>query len=313
MSNWKILLTDGLEENGKSILAAEGQVDDKKNISADELLKVIGEYDAIIVRGRTKVTREVFAAASKLKVVGRSGVGVDNIDLQSAKEHKVTVVNAPIATTRAVAELVMGMIFALARELPRADQSMKQNQWLKKEFEGIELNGKTLGIVGIGRIGSSVAKMASSLGMKVLAYDPDLSPEAIQSAGGEVSNLDELMKKSDFITIHTPLTDSTRNLINADKLVKMKDGVRIICAARGNIIDETALLSALNSGKVAGAALDVFSVEPPQDSQLAKHPRVIATPHIGGQTVEAQIRAANDISNEVLAALRDAPLHWKVA
>jgi D-3-phosphoglycerate dehydrogenase len=313
MSNWKILLTDGLEENGKSILAAESQVDDKKNISADELLKVIGEYDAIIVRGRTKVTGEVFAAAPKLKVVGRSGVGVDNIDLQSAKEHKVTVVNAPIATTRAVAELVMGMIFALARELPRADQSMKQNQWLKKEFEGIELNGKTLGIVGIGRIGSSVAKMASSLGMKILAYDPVLSPEAIQSAGGEVSDLDELLNKSDFITIHTPLTDSTRKLINADKLAKMKDGVRIICAARGNIIDETALLSALNSGKVAGAALDVFSVEPPQDGQLAKHPRVIATPHIGGQTVEAQIRAANDISNEVLAALRDAPLHWKVA
>jgi D-3-phosphoglycerate dehydrogenase len=313
MSNWKILLTDGLEENGKSILAAESQVDDKKNISADELLKVIGEYDAIIVRGRTKVTGEVFAAAPKLKVVGRSGVGVDNIDLQSAKKHKVTVVNAPIATTRAVAELVMGMIFALARELPRADQSMKQNQWLKKEFEGIELNGKTLGIVGIGRIGSSVAKMASSLGMKILAYDPVLSPEAIQSAGGEVSDLDELLNKSDFITIHTPLTDSTRKLINADKLAKMKDGVRIICAARGNIIDETALLSALNSGKVAGAALDVFSVEPPQDGQLAKHPRVIATPHIGGQTVEAQIRAANDISNEVLAALRDAPLHWKVA
>jgi D-3-phosphoglycerate dehydrogenase len=313
MSNWKILLTDGLEENGKSILAAESQVDDKKNISADELLKVIGEYDAIIVRGRTKVTGEVFAAAPKLKVVGRSGVGVDNIDLQSAKKHKVTVVNAPIATTRAVAELVMGMIFALARELPRADQSMKQNQWLKKEFEGIELNGKTLGIVGIGRIGSSVAKMASSLGMKILAYDPVLSPEAIQSAGGEVSDLDELLNKSDFITIHTPLTDSTRNLINTDKLAKMKDGVRIICAARGNIIDETDLLSALNSGKVAGAALDVFSVEPPQDGQLAKHPRVIATPHIGGQTVEAQIRAANDISNEVLAALRDAPLHWKVA
>jgi D-3-phosphoglycerate dehydrogenase / 2-oxoglutarate reductase len=313
MSNWKILLTDGLEENGKTILAAEGQVDDKKNISAEELLKVIGEYDAIIVRGRTKVTREVFSAAAKLKVVGRSGVGVDNIDLQSAREHKVTVVNAPIATTRAVAELVMGMIFALARELPRADQSMKQNQWLKKEFEGVELNGKTLGIFGIGRIGSSVAKMASSLGMKILAFDPILSPEAIQSAGGEVSNLDELLKKSDFITIHTPLTDSTRNMINSDMLAKMKDGVRIICAARGNIIDETALLAALNSGKVAGAALDVFAVEPPQDSQLAKHPRVIATPHIGGQTVEAQVRAANDISNEVLAALRGAPLHWKVA
>jgi D-3-phosphoglycerate dehydrogenase len=313
MSDWKILLTDGLEENGKTILSNEAQVDDKNNISAEELLKIIGEYDAIIVRGRTKVTKEVFEAGKKLKVVGRSGVGVDNIDLQAAKVHKVTVVNAPIATTRAVAELVIGMIFALAREIPRADSSMKQNQWLKKEFEGSELNGKTLGVIGIGRIGSSVAKMASSIGMKILAYDPVISPESIHSAGGEFSAIDELLLKSDFITIHTPLTDSTRNLINSAMLAKMKDGVRIICAARGNIIDETALLTAIKSGKVGGAALDVFSTEPLVDSELVKHPKVISTPHIGGQTVEAQIRAANDISNEVLAALHGAPLQWKVA
>ena len=313
MSDWKILVTDGLEENGKIILVNEAQVDDKKGVSAEELLKIIGDYDAIIVRGRTKVTKEIFEAGKKLRVVGRSGVGVDNIDLQAAKEHKITVVNAPIATTRAVAELVIGMIFALAREIPRADSSMKQNQWLKKEFEGAELNGKTLGVIGIGRIGSSVAKMASAIGMKILAYDPVLSPEAVHTAGGEVSALDELLQKADFITIHTPLTDSTRNMVGAAMLAKMKDGVRIVCAARGNIIDEAALLAALNSGKVAGAALDVFSTEPPVDSELVKHPKVITTPHIGGQTVEAQIRAANDISNEVLAALHRAPLHWKVA
>ena len=313
MSDWKILLTDGLEENGKIILAKEAQVDDKKGVSAEELLKIISDYDAIIVRGRTKVTKEVFEAGKKLKVVGRSGVGVDNIDLPAAKEHKIIVVNAPIATTRAVAELVIGMIFALAREIPRADSSMKQNQWLKKEFEGTELIGKTMGIIGIGRIGSSVSKMASAIGMKILAYDPVLSPEAIRTAGGEVSALDELLQKADFITIHTPFTDSTRNMVSAAMLAKMKEGVRIVCAARGNIIDEAALLAALNSGKVAGAALDVFSTEPPVDSELVKHPKVIATPHIGGQTVEAQIRAANDISNEVLAALRGAPLHWKVA
>jgi D-3-phosphoglycerate dehydrogenase len=313
MSNWKILLTDGLEENGKTILSKEAQVDDKKNISAEELLKIIGDYDAIIVRGRTKVTKDVFDAGKKLKVVGRSGVGVDNIDLQAAKDKKVIVVNAPIATTRAVAELVIGMIFALAREIPRADSSMKQNQWLKKEFEGIELNGKTLGIIGIGRIGSSVAKMASAVGMKILAHDPLLSPESIRSAGGEFIAMEELLQKSDFITIHTPLSDSTRNMINAAILAKMKEGVRIICAARGNIIDEAALLAALNTGKVGGAALDVLSTEPPVDNELVKHAKVISTPHIGGQTVEAQIRAANDISNEVLAALRGAPLHWKVA
>lgn len=313
MSDWKILVTDGLEENGKIILAKEAQVDDKKGVSAEELLKIIGDYDAIIVRGRTKVTKEIFEAGKKLRVVGRSGVGVDNIDLQAAKEHKVIVVNAPIATTRAVAELVIGMIFALAREIPRADSSMKQNQWLKKEFEGAELNGKTLGVIGIGRIGSSVAKMASAIGMKILAYDPVLSPEAVHTAGGEVSALDELLQKADFITIHTPLTDSTRNMVGAAMLAKMKDGVRIVCAARGNIIDEAALLAAINSGKVAGAALDVFSAEPPVDSKLVKHPKIVATPHIGGQTMEAQIRAANDISNEVLAALQGAPLHWKVA
>jgi D-3-phosphoglycerate dehydrogenase / 2-oxoglutarate reductase len=313
MGNWRILLTDGLEENGIAILSAKGQVDDRKGISAEDLIKVIGEYDAIIVRGRTKVTREVFAAAKKLKVVGRSGVGVDNIDLAAAREHKVIVVNAPVATTRAVAELVMGMIFALARELPRADQSMKQNQWLKKEFEGVELNGKILGVLGIGRIGSTVARMASAIGMKVFAFDPALLADAVQSAGGEACNMDQLLSISDFITIHTPLTDSTRNMINGEMLAKMKNGVRIVCAARGNIIDEKALLAALNSGKVAGAALDVFSVEPPPDGELARHPRVIATPHIGGQTVEAQVRAANDISNEVLAALNGSPLRWKVA
>jgi D-3-phosphoglycerate dehydrogenase len=313
MSDWKILVTDGLEENGLNILANEAQVDDKKGVSAEELLKIIGDYDAIIVRGRTKVTKEIFEAGKKLKVVGRSGVGVDNIDLQAAKDHKVTVVNAPIATTRAVAELVIGMIFSLAREIPRADSTMKQNQWLKKEFEGAELNGKTLGVIGIGRIGSSVAKMASAIGMKILAYDPVLSPEAVLTAGGEICALDELLQKADFITIHTPLTDSTRNMVGADMLAKMKEGVRIVCAARGNIIDEAALLAALNSGKVAGAALDVFSTEPPVDSELVKHPKVITTPHIGGQTMEAQIRAANDISNEVLAALQGAPLHWKVA
>ena len=313
MGDWKVLLTDGLEENGKQTLAVEAQVDDRKNISAEDLLTIIADYDAIIVRGRTKVTKEVLAAGKKLKVVGRSGVGVDNIDLTAAKEHQVTVVNAPIATTRAVAELTMAFIFSLAREIPRADASMKQGQWLKKEFEGLELDGKTLGIIGIGRIGTSVAKMAAAIGMRILACDPVLSEVAIRNAGGQPCSMDEILQKSDFITIHTPLVDSTRNLVNAELIAKMKDGVRIICAARGGIIDENALLEALNSGKVAGAALDVFATEPPLESVLTKHPRVITTPHIGGQTMEAQVRAAADISSEVLAALHGTALRWKVA
>lgn len=313
MGDWKILLTDGLEENGKQALAGEAQVDDRKNISAEDLLKIVCDYDAMIVRGRTKVTGEVLDAAKKLKVVGRSGVGVDNIDLTAAKAHQVTVVNAPIATTRAVAELTMAFLFSLAREIPRADASMKQGQWLKKELEGMELDGKTLGIIGLGRIGASVAKMATAIGMHILACDPVQTEDAIRSAGGQPCSMDELLHKSDFITIHTPLVDSTRNLINAGLIAKMKDGVRIVCAARGGIIDEAALLEGLNSGKVAGAALDVFATEPPVESTLVNHPRVIVTPHIGGQTMEAQGRAAADISSEVLAALHGKPLRWKVA
>jgi D-3-phosphoglycerate dehydrogenase len=313
MSNWKIMLTDGLEENGKDILSQEAQVDDKKGISAEDLLKIVADYDALIVRGRTKVTGQVFEAAKNLKVVGRSGVGVDNIDLQAAKDHHVTVVNAPIATTRAVAELAIGLIFALAREISRADSSMKADQWLKKEFEGVELDGKTLGVIGLGRIGSTVASMAKPLGMKVIACDPILTEDHIRSCGCEPCEWEELLNQSDFITIHTPLIDSTRNMINAETISKMKDGVRIVCAARGGIVDEAALLSALDSGKVRGAALDVFATEPPVESKLVKHPHVITTPHIGGQTIEAQTRAAEDIATEVLAALNGKTLRWKVS
>jgi D-3-phosphoglycerate dehydrogenase / 2-oxoglutarate reductase len=310
---WKVLLTDGLEENGKAILRAKAQVTDQPTISADELLKVAGEYDAIIVRGRTKVIPAVFDAAPNLKVVGRAGVGVDNIDLAAAKSHNVAVVNSPLATTLAVAELAIGLMFALAREIPRADSGMKNTKWLKKELEGIELNGKTLGVIGFGRIGSATAQRAAAMGMKIIATDPKCTVEEIKSRGGEPVSLDTLFAKSDFITIHTPLTNDTRGIINAAAIAKMKDGVRLICAARGGVIDEAALLDALNSGKVAAAGLDVFSTEPPGESALAAHPHVVATPHIGAQTVEAQARAASDIATEVLAALNGENLRWRVA
>jgi D-3-phosphoglycerate dehydrogenase / 2-oxoglutarate reductase len=311
--SWKILITDGLEEVGKEILRAQAEVTDQPTITPDELVKTVGEYDAVIVRGRTKVLPAVFDAASKLKVVGRSGVGVDNIDLAAAKSHGVIVVNAPIATSLAVAELTMGMMFSLAREIPRADAGMKNAKWLKKELEGIELNGKTLGVVGFGRIGSAVAKRASAMGMKILASDPVLKDEEIRARGGEPVSIDDLYAKSDFITIHTPLTNDTRGIFNAAAFAKMKNGVRIVCAARGGVIDEAALLDALNSGKVAAAGLDVFATEPPGESALAAHPHVVATPHIGAQTVEAQARAAADISAEVLAALKGEQLRWRVA
>ena len=312
MTSWKVLITDGLSEKGQAILRSECQVDDRNDIPADELLQVIGEYDALIVRSRTKVTPEVFEAAKKLKVVGRAGVGVDNINLAAAAAHGVTVVNAPKSTSVAVAELALGLMLDLARAIPIADSSMKGGQWLKKELKGVELNGKTLGIIGMGNIGSALAVRAAAMGMRVVGYDPLLPAEEISKRGAEPVALDDLYAKADYISLHIPLTEETRGLINGQALAKMKRGVRIVCTARGNIIDETALLGAIESGQVAGAALDVYSKEPPGLTALVAHPKVIATPHIGAQTAEAQVRAAEDMGTEILAALRGEPLRWKV-
>lgn len=312
MTPYKILITDGLDETGQSILRAAAQVDDRNNIPADDLLKAIPEYDAIIVRGRTKVTASVIQAGSNLKVIGRAGVGVDNIDLEAARKHNVTVVNAPQSTTLAVAELTFGLLLAVAREIPRADAGMKLGKWLKKELEGVELNGKTLGIIGYGRIGMEVGKRAAAFGMNVIAYDPLISEGEIKQRGAEPVSIQDLYAWSDFISLHLPLNVQTRDLMGPLAFSEMKDGVRIVCAARGGIIDESALVAALNSGKVAGAALDVFSVEPPGLTEAVSHPRVIATPHVGAQTVEAQSRASEDIAAEVLSALEGKPLRWKV-
>jgi len=293
-------------------LHAAAEVNDHNNISADDLLKVISEYDALIVRGRTKVTASVLEAASRLKVIGRAGVGVDNIDLEAAKKHAVTVVNAPMSTTLAVAELTFALLLALAREVPRADAGMKQGKWLKKELEGVELNGKTLGIIGFGRIGVEVGKRAAAFGMNVIAYDPLISEDEIKQRGAEPVSIQDLYAWSDFISLHLPLNVQTRDMIGPLAFSEMKEGVRIVSAARGGIIDESALVAALNSGKVAGAALDVFGQEPPGQTEAVCHPGVIATPHIGAQTIEAQSRASEDIATEVLSALSGKPLRWKV-
>jgi D-3-phosphoglycerate dehydrogenase len=313
MPAWKILLTDGLEEKGKHILSAAGEVDDRSGISPEDLLKIVSQYDALIVRGRTKVNAQVLSAGTNLKVVGRSGVGVDNIDVKAANQRNITVVNAPTATTVAVAELTLGLMLALVRDIPRADASMKDGKWLKKEFEGKELFGKTLGVLGFGRIGGSVARRAVAFDMKVITYDTRFTEEKVRIRGGQMVSLEELFTRSDFITIHVPYMTSTHHMINAAAIEKMKRGVYLICAARGGIIDEAALLDALDSGKIAGAGLDVFETEPPGLTPLVSHPRVIAVPHIGAQTVEAQQRAAYDIATEVLAALDGKPLRWKVA
>ncbi len=312
MTQFKILITDGLDQSGLDILRSQAEVDNRKDISADDLLKAIPEYNGLIVRGRTKVTASVLDAAIRLKAIGRAGVGVDNIDLNAAKKRNVTVVNAPMSTSIAVAELTFGLLLALAREIPRADAGMKQGKWLKKELEGAELNGKTLGVIGFGRIGMELGKRAAAFGMSVVAYDPLISEDEIAKRGAEPVSIQDLYAWSDFISLHLPLNVQTRDMIGPLAFSQMKNGARIVCAARGGIIDEAALVAALNSGKVAGAALDVYAVEPPGETEAVLHPKVIAMPHIGAQTAEAQSRASEDIANEVLSALLDKPLRWKV-
>lgn len=312
MPEWQILVADGLDEIGLDLLRAAARVENRPGISEAELLSVIGGFDALIVRSRTRVTEQVFQAGRRLRVVGRAGVGVDNIDLAAASRRQVAVVNTPRATSRAVAEHTLALIFSLARSIPAADSSMKSGQWLKKEFVGVEIEGKVLGVIGMGAIGGLVARLASGLGMEVLGYDPLLEGEEIQLRGARPASLEEIYSQADFISLHVPLNPETQALVNGQALGKMKHGVRLVCAARGGMIDETALLGALETGQVAGAALDVFATEPPGMSALVTHPRVIATPHIAAQTREAQARAAQDIAEEVLACLRGEPARWKV-
>jgi len=312
MSGWKVLLSDGLQENGQAILSRSARVEDRSGISAEELAEIIHQYDALIVRGRTKVTRQVIASGIHLNVVGRAGVGLDNIDLAAAQSHQVTVVNSPMATTLAVAEHTMALMLSLVRSISTADTALKSGQWIKKQLEGTELYGKVLGIVGMGRIGSAVGERAATFGMKILGYDPFLQDDEILARGALPATLTDIYAQSDLITLHLPLSTETRNMIDGQAIGLMKRGVRLVCAARGGIIDETALLAALESGQVAGAALDVFAEEPPGLTALVSHPNVVATPHIGAQTREAQMRAAEDIATEVLNALGNKPLRWKI-
>lgn len=312
-SAWTVLITDGLQESAIAILEKASAVQNRPDISPDDLMKALTGVQAIIVRGRTKVTADVFAAAPDLKVVGRAGVGVDNIDLKAAKAKNVVVVNAPQSTTIAVAEHTMALLLSLARQIPLADSGLRRGEWLKKKLEGFELSGKTLGIVGMGRIGSFVAARASGFGMICVGYDPMLSNDEIAKRGAQPADLANILRRADVLTLHVPLSPETRGMINAEQLSRMKHGAYIVCTARGNIIDETALLAALESGQIAGAALDVFATEPVTDSPLVKHPKVVCTPHIAAQTAEAQERAARDIAEEILTVLRGDTPRWRVA
>jgi len=305
----KILISDPLHPDGIKVLKDAGfDVVEQPNISYEELKKKIKEFDVLIVRSRTKVTREIIESADKLVIIARAGVGLDNIDVKAAQENKITVINAPEAPTYSVAELVIGLMIAALRGIPRGDTALKEGKWIKKELLGRELNGKTLGIVGFGRIGQEVAKRALAFNMKVLAYDVigELSKKAeelgVEFVGTTKEALYMLLKESDIITLHVPLLPSTYHMIGREEISLMKKGAVIINTSRGGIIDEEALYEALKEGKIAAAALDVFENEPPTgvSLKLAQLPNVVATPHIGATTEEAQRKAATIIAQKII-------------
>ncbi len=298
--NTRILLCDGVEQSCLNILASEGfEVDEKPKLKNEELLACIGDYDAMVVRSATKVTMEVLAKATRLKVVGRAGAGVDNIDVDAATRRGVLVMNTPGGNTISTAEHTLSLILAMARNIPQAAHSLREGKWERKAFVGTELCGKTIGIVGVGKVGKEVAVRCRAFDMTILAYDPLLLPETAARESIELVSFEELIRRSDIITVHTPLNDDTMGLIGAKQLEQCKEGVRIVNCARGGIVDEAALLDALQSGKVSGAALDVFEHEPPKQSALVEHPRVIATPHLGASTGEAQDKVARQIGKQI--------------
>jgi D-3-phosphoglycerate dehydrogenase len=300
----RILIADALEESGLSILRATGA--DVRVVAADErarLPELVAEVDALVVRSATKVTRALLEAAGKLRVVGRAGVGVDNVDVDAATERGVLVVNAPNANLVSATEHTFALLLGLARSLPAADASMKRGEWDRKTFVGVELQGKTLGIVGLGRIGQRVASRALAFEMRVVAYDPFLEAEQAKRLGVELLALDELLTRSDMVTLHTPFSKATKNLIDGRRLALLKPSALFINCGRGGLVDEDALLAALEAGKIAGAGLDVYEDEPTNRHALTAHPRVVATPHIGAQTREAQERIAIETAHMVLAAL----------
>ena len=296
----RVLIADKLSPAAIQIFKERGvEADTKTGLSKDELLKIIGDYDGLAIRSTTKVDKDVLAAAKKLKVVGRAGIGVDNVDVPAATQSGVVVMNTPFGNSITTAEHAIAMMFALARQLPQADQSTQAGKWEKNRFMGVELSGKTLGVIGCGNIGSIVADRALGLKMKVVAYDPFLSPERAVEIGVEKVELDELLARADLITLHTPLTDKTRNVLSRDALLRTKKGVLIVNCARGGLVDEKALRELLDSGHVGGAGFDVFVEEPAKQNVLFGAANFIATPHLGASTLEAQENVALQVAEQI--------------
>ncbi len=309
---FKILVADPIAADGAAILQRAGVVDVRTGQTAEQLIGCIGEYDALVVRSETKVSAAVIEAGKRLQIIGRAGVGVDNIDLEAATRHGVIVVNAPTGNTISAAEHTIGLMLALARHIPQADASLRRGEWKRSAFVGVELRGKTLGIIGLGQVGSEVARRAAGLAMHVIACDPFVSEERARALGVELAPFERVLAEADFLAVHTTLTSGTKGLIGAEELRRMKPGVRLINTARGGIIDEAALLAAVQAGHVAGAAIDVFVKEPAPDTILARDERIVVTPHLGASTSEAQERVAIDVAEQIVAVLGGEPAAYAV-
>ena len=312
MARPRILVADPIAREGIDYLDRAGIVDVKTGLPADQLIAIIGDYDALVVRSETKVTRPIIEAADRLQVVGRAGVGVDNIDLAAATERGVIVVNAPQGNTIAATEHTIALLLSLARHVPQADASMRGGRWDRKSFVGTELRGKKLGVVGLGKIGIEVARRAIGLEMEVIGFDPFVPDDRARALGIEPADFDSLIGQCDFITVHVPLTAASTGMIGGEQIARMKDGVRLINVARGGIIDEADLATAVAAGKVAGAAIDVFTAEPPADAALLHDPRIILTPHLGASTAEAQERVAIDVAEQIVDVLEGRPARYAV-
>ena len=300
----KVLVADPIAEEGIELLRQHTEVTTKTGLKPEELKTEIGDYDALVVRSQTQVPAEVIESGEKLRVIGRAGVGTDNIDVDAATKRGIVVVNAPTSNTVSAAEHTIALMLALARNIPQANSQLKSGKWQREKLVGTELRNKTLGIIGIGNVGSEVAKRAQAFEMRVIAHDPFVSTDYARHLNVALVSLDQLFKEADFVTLHTPLTQATKKLIGSKELAKLKPTARIINCARGGLIDEKALLSSIKQGKTAGAAIDVFATEPLTDSSLFKSDKIIVTPHLGASTIEAQSSAAKDIAEEVLAVLQ---------
>ena len=302
----RVLVCDSIDQAGIDSMKRAGlNVDYKPEIKPAELVSSIKDYDVIIVRSRTKITKEVVDAAASARIIARVGVGLDNVDVKAAEEKKIRVINAPEAASIAVAELAIGLMISLARSIPRADAESKRGNWIKNELMGTQLSGKYLGIVGVGNIGRNIGRMAKALHMNLIGYDPyPISREFITETGMIVTDFNTLLESADFITCHVPATPETKHMFNAERFAKMKPTAYLVNTSRGEIIDENALYEALKNNKIAGAAFDVFEVEPPTNKQLLGLPNLVCTPHIGAQTREAQELASTVIAEKVIQILR---------